>query len=249
MNNENIVYGIHAVEELLKSRISSIDHIYFDKDRKSMPLFNLIKLCRKERLSYNLIPEMKLQQIAGSPKHQGVAAVCSIKPYCGIDELKQRISSKKNPLLVIAASVEDPGNLGAIIRSCVSFGVDGLILERKNTAPLNAAVAKSSAGMIEHLCISRPKNLEAIIGNFASEGFTIAGAEVEKGGLPGEIDLTGPLILIAGGEHKGIPPYLAKQCTKFITIPLSDSAQSLNVSAATAVLLYECARQRNFTYQ
>jgi len=248
INDENYLYGIHAVEEVLKNRLSSVDHVYFDKDRKSQQLFNLIKICRKERLSYNLVPELKLRQLSGTTKHQGVIAICSVKPYCTPDELKQRVSSILNPLLVLPASVEDPGNLGTIIRSCVSFGVDALLLERKNTSPLNAAVAKSSAGMIEHLCIARPKNLEAIVGDYVANGFTMIGTDVNKGDNPQQVNFTGPTILVVGGEHRGIPPYLIKHCTKLISIPLSSQAQSLNVSAATAALLYESARQRNFIY-
>ena len=147
---------------------------------------------------------------------------------------------------MIAASVEDPSNLGAIIRSCVAFNVDALLLERKNTAPLNASAAKSSAGMIEHLCISRPKNLEGLVAEFASGGYAIAGAIANDGAAPETVDMTGPFVLILGGEHRGIPPYLARLCNRKIAIPISGKAQSLNVSAAGAVLMYECSRQRKF---
>lgn len=244
MQSENFIYGIHAVEELLNTRIQSIDHIYFDKEKRNQALFNLMKQCRKNRLAYNLVPEMRLQQLSGTTKHQGVVALCSVKEYCSIEELHQKLSTKAAPLLLIPASVEDPGNLGTIIRSSVAFNVDALILERKNSAPLNAAVAKSSAGMVEHICIARPKNLESIISEFVQRGYSVVGADVHKGKKPSDINLKGPLILILGGEHRGIPPYLNKLCTDFVNIPINETAQSLNVSAATAVLLYECSRQR-----
>jgi 23S rRNA (guanosine2251-2'-O)-methyltransferase len=175
-------------------------------------------------------------------------ALCSVKEYCSIEKLHQILANKENPLLLIPASVEDPGNLGTIIRSSVAFGVDALILERKNTAPLNAAVAKSSAGMIEHICISRPKNLEGIVSEFAQKGYSVIGADVHKGKKPSELNLKGPLLLILGGEHRGIPPYLSRLCTDYVSIPINKTAQSLNVSAATAVLLYECASQREFKF-
>ncbi|NLE01657.1 MAG: RNA methyltransferase, partial [Fibrobacter sp.] len=196
-----------------------------------------------------LVPGFKLQQLAQTTKHQGVVALCSIKPYSTIEELKKDISNKTNPLLLLPASVEDPGNLGSIIRSSVAFGVDALMLERKNTAPLNAAVAKSAAGMLEHMRICRPKNLEAIVKDFVSEGFSVVGADVEKGKKPADIDLNKKTILVLGGEHRGIPPYLNRLCTDFVYIPINQTVQSLNVSAATAALLYECARQRGFNYQ
>jgi 23S rRNA (guanosine2251-2'-O)-methyltransferase len=246
MEQEQIIYGIHAIEELLQNRISSIDHIYFDQNKKSTALFNLMKICRKERLSYNLIPEIRLNHLAGTDKHQGVVAQCSAKPYSTIEDIQTKISGlNRSPLFLIPASVEDPGNLGAIIRSCAAFSVDALLLERKNTAPLNASVAKSAAGMLEHVTISRPKNLEQIVENFKTEGFAIIGAEMEGGKAPDKIDFTKPCIIILGGENRGIPPYLKKQCTEYVSIPIAQQVQSLNVSAATAVLLYECNRQRN----
>jgi 23S rRNA (guanosine2251-2'-O)-methyltransferase len=248
MYQENSIYGIHAVEELIEKRLLSIDHIYFNNDSKNPQVFNLIKICRKERLSYNLVPESKLNQLAKTTKHQGVVAVCSIKPYCSVEELYKIASHKKNALFLIPASVEDPQNLGAIIRSSVAFGVDSLILERKHTAPLNAAVAKSSAGMVEHMCIARPKNLEKIVSDFISRGFSVIGADVKKGEIPQNVDFCGPVILVLGGEHRSIPPYLSRLCTDFVSIPITPAAQSLNVSAASAVLLYESAKQRGFNY-
>ena len=243
-SNVSIVYGIHAVETLLTTRQDSIDHLYFDKTKRSQPLFNIMKICRKERLSYNLVPPLKLQQVAGTENHQGIVAVCSVKPYCTIETLEKKIEGKKAPLFMLAASIEDPGNLGALIRSCVAFNVDALFLERKNTAPLSPVVAKCSAGTVEHLDILRPKNLEGIVESFRAKGVCIVGAHARKGAPPDTIDLTGPTMFIIGGEHRGIPPYLEKLCTCFASVPLNKLAQSLNASAAVAVMLYECNRQR-----
>jgi len=242
--SETIVYGIHAVEELLKERLEAIDHIYFDNAKRSSQIFNLMKTCRKERLAYNLVPSLRLNQIAGLDKHQGVVAVCSVQPYCSLEELAKKVADKKSPLFVLSASIEDPGNLGALIRSCVAFGVDALFLERRHTSPLSPAAAKSSAGMIGHLTILRPKNLEGIIRDYATLGFSVVGAHAGKGMLPDVLDLSGPTIIILGGEHRGIPPYLEKLCTVFASIPIEEQAGSLNVSAAGAVLLYEARRQR-----
>lgn len=245
METPMAVYGIHAVEGLLTKRLEAIDHVYFDKTKRSTPLFNLIKICRKERLAYNLVPPLKVSQLAGTDKHQGVAALCSFLPYCSPEELKTRIAGKTAPLFVVAASIEDPQNLGALIRSCVAFGVDALFLERKNTAPLSPAVAKASAGTIEHCTILRPKNLEGIIREYGESGFAIVGTHAARGVPPGEIDFKKSIIIILGGEHRGIPPYLEKLCTRFTSVPIDTRVNSLNVSAAGAVMLYECARQRN----
>lgn len=245
MDTSTVIYGIHAIEELLATRLESIDHIYFDKTKISPQLFSLMKICRKERLAYNLVPPLKLEQLTGTDKHQGVAAVRSIQPYCTPEELKKLTAGKAAPLFVLAASVEDPQNLGALIRSCVAFGADALFLERKNTAPLSPAVAKSSAGMAEHCTIVRPKNLEGIIREYRDAGFAVVGTHASKGASPQQIDVTGPTIIVLGGEHRGIPPYLEKLCTCFASIPIDKRVPSLNVSAAGAVMLYECRRQRN----
>lgn len=244
MNTEQILYGIHPVSELLQTRISSIDHIFIDKDKKSSALFELMKICRKERLDYHLVPEMRLRQLAGSANHQGIIAQCSVIPYCSAEELREKLQGIISPLLVLPASIEDTGNLGAVIRSAVALGANGLLLERKHTAPLNAAVAKSSAGMIEHLPIARPKNLEGLITSFIEAGYAVLGAEMLRGKHPQEVDCTGPTILVLGGEHRGIPPYLSRLCTGFLSIPMSSSAHSLNVSVTGAILLYEVSRQR-----
>ena len=246
MQSENYIYGIHAVEELLNTRIQSIDHIYFDKDKKSANLFNLMKICRKERLAYNLVPESKLQQLAGTTKHQGIVALCSVKEYCSIEKLHQILANKENPLLLIPASVEDPGNLGTIIRSSVAFGVDALILEKKH-CPLMQQWQKFCWYDRTYLHL-QTKNLEGIVSEFAQKGYSVVGADVHKGKKPSELNLKGPLLLILGGEHRGIPPYLSRLCTDYVSIPINKTAQSLNVSAATAVLLYECASQREFKF-
>ena len=242
------IYGIHPVEELLAARRQDVEHIYFDKDKRSQPLFELLRTCRRDRMSYNLVPEAKLDALAGTRRHQGVVAFCSVRPYEGVEAIEGIVSAKAAPLFVVAASIEDPGNLGAIIRSCVCLGTDALLLERKNTVPLNAAVAKSSAGMFERLCIVKPRNLEGLIADLSgARGFSVVGAAVEGGVPPEKHDFRRPTVLVTGGEHRGIPPYLQKRCAAFVTIPMAPQGQSLNASVAAAVLLYEAARQRRFS--
>jgi len=250
MNDDVPIYGIHPVEELLAARRQDIEHVYFDKEKKSAALFNILRICRRERLSYNLVPEAKLNSLAQTMKHQGVVAFCSSRPYNDTEDLEGIIRAKSAPLFVVAASIEDPGNLGAIIRSCVCLGADALLLERKNTVPLNAAVARSSAGMIEHLCIVKPRNLEGLIGDLAKRGFSVVGADVDndknKAVSPDKFDFKKPAILVIGGENRGIPPYLQKLCGQTVSIPMTPQGQSLNASVAAGVLIYECMRQRGF---
>ncbi|MCX7726355.1 MAG: 23S rRNA (guanosine(2251)-2'-O)-methyltransferase RlmB [Chitinispirillaceae bacterium] len=243
---KQIIYGINAVREFLERDINSIEHIYFRAGSKNSKIIELINKCRDEKLPYNLLPEKKINSIAGTLEHQGVVAFLSFVPYISLEEFYKIIKEKKEPpLLLLPASVEDPQNLGAIIRSAVAFGVDILLLEKKYTAPLNATVAKTSAGMISHIPIFRPKNLESLIEELSSNGFQIVGAESVKGKTPPEINFTLPTLLIMGGENRAIPPYLLKKCNKIVSIPITQKVSSLNVSAATAILLYEISNQRS----
>jgi 23S rRNA (guanosine2251-2'-O)-methyltransferase len=239
------VYGIHPVEELLSARRRDVERVYFEQDRRSQPLFELLKICRRERMAYSFVPEAKLDALAGTRKHQGVAAFCCARPYDGAEAIDGIILAKAAPLFLVAASIEDPGNLGAIIRSCVCLGADALLLERKNTVPLNASTAKSSAGMLERLKIVKPRNLEGLIKGLADDkNFSVIGAEAQGGFNPSGVDFKKPTVLITGGEHRGIPPYLQRLCAATVTIPMAPEGQSLNASVAVAVLLYEVARQR-----
>jgi 23S rRNA (guanosine2251-2'-O)-methyltransferase len=248
--NSTVFTGIHAVEELIRTRPQEVDRIYFSQELHAGALFELQKYCKRQKLHYQIVPSTRLTEICGSPRHQGVAALCSAKPFALMEELLDAAGRKPAvPLFLLAASVEDPHNLGAVIRSAVAFGVDGLILERKNTVALNATVAKTSAGMLEHMAIAKPTNLEKTVESLSGAGYAIVGAEGEGGSNPSQIDFRGPTLLIVGGEHRGIPPYLRKRCTAFVRIPTAATVPSLNLASAASILLYEIGRQRGFAFQ
>jgi 23S rRNA (guanosine2251-2'-O)-methyltransferase len=243
--NETLLYGIHAVQEAVASRPNSLDRIYFDNSVHSPQLFELLKTCRSLRLAYQVVPQERMRELAGSAKHQGVIATCPAKDYADIETVLASLPGVERPLLFVPASIEDPRNLGAVVRSCVAFGVNAILLEHRNTAPLTAVVAKASAGMLEHIPLCRPRNLERILTGLRDSGYAIVGMEAGAAKTPGEANLTGPLVLISGGEHRGVPSYLRKICTDMVGIPVSDKARSLNVSVAAGIVLYECSRQRN----
>jgi 23S rRNA (guanosine2251-2'-O)-methyltransferase len=241
---DSVVCGIHAAAEIIASGADRIDHVYFEQDRRSAELFELMKSCRRQRLSYSAVPAARLNLLAGTPRHQGVVVACSAKAYASADELDAIVRAAPAPLLFLPASIEDPRNLGALIRTCAAFGVHAMLLERKNTAPLSDIVARAAAGALEHMPIVKPRNLEGVVAGFRERGFRIVGAAGGAHTPPHAVDLTGPALIITGGEHRGIPPYLEKQCTDLVGIPMSQMVHSLNVSVAGAVLLYETMRQR-----
>lgn len=246
-SGDNIIYGIHAVEELIEARRNEIERIYVVQEKSGGKPFEILKYARKLRIPCQVIPEERLEKLTRSRKHQGVAALCSVKPYEEITDLRKRLKDKDTaPLLLLPASVEDPGNMGAIIRSAVALGVDAILLERKRSVPINATVSKTSAGLVEQMALVKPKNLEGEIEQFAKDGYEIIGAMGGDFPSPDKLDFSKPTIIVTGGEHKGIPPYLQKRCTNFTAIPMSEKAESFNVSNAAAIVLYEAARQRGF---
>jgi 23S rRNA (guanosine2251-2'-O)-methyltransferase len=194
-----------------------------------------------------MVPVQRLDALAGTTKHQGVVVMCGVKAYSTVESLLDSLKAASSPpLLVVPASMEDPRNLGSLIRSCVAFGVNGLLLERKNTALLGDVVAKTSAGMMEHLTIVKPKNLEGMLIDLKTRGYGVTGASQGSPLAPERVDFTGPSIIVIGGENRDIPPYLLRLCTHLVGIPISPVAQSLNATVAGSILLYECRRQRGF---
>ena len=246
----DVVFGIHAVADLIANRPNEVECLYFDKARAtSGKTYAMLKMCRKQKINCRCIPGIGLAKMAGTTKHQGVAALCSVKPYDSIENVLERVGSQKSPpVLLIPASIEDPGNLGAIIRSGAAFGVAAVLVERSHTAPLSRAVAKAAAGTLERMPVARPTNLAAHIENLRSQGYRIVGATAGADAKPQDIDLTGPTAIILGGEHRDIPPYLKRVCSDLVVIPSVPGAETLNVAAAGAILLYEVARQRGYAF-
>ena len=243
--NPQLVYGIHAVEELVAHSPLAIDKIYFTDKQKKGGLFELMKTVKKNKISYANIPDAKLNSMCGYAPHQGVVAFRTVRNYDEIEKLWENISVDDNPLILIPAGLADPGNLGAIIRSSVAFNVTAILLERKGTVPLNGTVAKTSAGMIEQMTLIKPRALENVVKDLKLQGFVVYGADGSGKKRPGDLDWKKPTVLIMGSEHDGIPPYLAKLCDNFASIPMTAGVDSLNVSVATGILLYEALAQRS----
>lgn len=245
-SSETVVFGVHAVSELLATRPEAVDRVYFIMgERQSSALFNIVKECRRHRRPYQHVPVTRLDHLSDRGNHQGVVALCAAKEFEPIEPLLERLCGATAPQVVLVpASVEDPGNLGAIIRSGAAFGVGAVLLETHNTAPLGATVAKTSAGMLERVSVSRPRALGDIIGRLRDSGFAVVGAEAQGKTALSTCNLSGNCVIILGGENRGIPPYLRKQCSSLVSIPIVPDVNSLNISVAAGILLYECVRQR-----
>jgi 23S rRNA (guanosine2251-2'-O)-methyltransferase len=185
-------------------------------------------------------PAQELERICGSPDHQGVVAEVDPYPYAGAGELLR----KENALLVALDQVQDPRNLGAVARSAEAAGAGGLVVPERRAAEVTAVACKASAGAVEHLPIARVRNLADWLAEAKQAGFWLWGADASAGQAPWDVDLSGPTVLVLGGEGKGIRPRVASACDGQIALPQAGRTASLNVSAAATALLFEAVRQR-----
>lgn len=182
----------------------------------------------------------ELERLCGSPDHQGVVAEVDPYPYVGAGELLL----KENALLVALDQVQDPRNLGAVARSAEAAGAAGLVVPERRSAEVTAVACKASAGAVEHLPIARTRNLADWLAEAKQAGFWLWGADADAPQAPWGVDLTGPTVLVLGGEGKGIRPRVASACDGLVAFPQRGKVESLNVSAAAAALVFEALRQR-----
>lgn len=186
-------------------------------------------------------PAEELERRCGSPDHQGVVAEVDPYPYADPAQLLR----VDDALIVALDQVQDPRNLGAVCRSAEAAGAAGLVIPERRSAEVTAVACKASAGAVEHLPVARVRNLADWLAEAKEAGFWIWGADAEAEQRPWAVDLSGPTVLVLGGEGKGIRPRVAGACDGLISLPQRGRVASLNVSAAATALLFEALRQRD----
>lgn len=182
----------------------------------------------------------ELERLCGSPDHQGAVAEVDPYPYADANSLLRR----EGALLVALDQVQDPRNLGAVCRSAELAGAAGVVFPERRSAEVTAVACKASAGAVEHLEVARVRNLADWLAEAKTAGFWIWGADAGASQAPWDTDLSGPTILVLGGEGKGIRPRVASACDGLVAFPQAGKVESLNVSAAASALLFEAVRQR-----
>lgn len=200
---------------------------------------------KKKGIKVSQVPFEKFRQITQSKVAQGVAASKSEQKYYDLYEIIAESKKSQYPLLLILDSIQDTHNVGAILRSADCSGVDGIIITKNNSAPINETVVKTSAGASEHVKITLINNLAQTIDELKKKGFWIVGSYLEGAKAYTSVDYKIPLAVIVGNEEKGIRKLTADKCDHLVRIPMKGKIQSLNVSVATGVLLFEILRQRN----
>ena len=239
----NLIYGINAVTEALKARGRAFEWVGVAKERHDLRLQRVIDECRRQAVAVRFLPRAELDRMAGHNGHQGVVAVTSAKQYSDVDDV---LAAKRgtHSLVVVLDGVEDPHNLGAILRTADAAGADGVVIPERRAAGVTAAVAKVSAGASEHLPIAKVTNIARTLEELKSNNLWIVGLD-ERGSQSYEsLDYKMDCALVMGAEGKGLHDLVRKRCDFLVSIPMLGKVASLNVSVAAGVVLYEILRQR-----
>jgi len=241
--SEHVVYGRNAVLELLQKKPESIEKIYFQFNTAHPKLKEIVITARRLKLVTGKARLDKLNQIAGTTKHQGVCALISTVSFYSLDDI---LAAPRNtfPLLVVLQGLEDPHNVGAIIRTAEAAAADAVVLIEGRGAPVNAAVHKASAGALSHMRLCKVKSLVRTLEYLRERHFRVYAADMDAELNYTETDLKGPTVLVLGAEGSGLSPEAMRHCDSRVRIPIAGCVESLNVSVTAGILLYEAMRQR-----
>ncbi len=241
---EGVIAGRNAVIELLKSG-RCIDKLYVKKGELEGSAKLIVSEAAARGIPVIETERSGLDRLSGGGTHQGVVAVAAAKDYVGIDDIL-RIAEERNeaPFIVILDGIEDPYNLGAIIRTAECAGVHGVIIPKRRSALLSAAAEKASAGALEYMAVAKVSNLTFAVDELKKAGLWIYGAEADGQAIH-KTDVSGPAAFVFGSEGEGISPLLRSKCDFVVSVDLKGKINSLNVSAAAAVVLFEACSQRD----
>jgi len=233
------IFRLNPVLEALHSSAARINKILIEKGNHSRKVGEIVRLARERNIPCVFVPQSKLDQQV--PGHQGVLALLSVKPFVSVEEI---LVKAKNPFLVLLDEVEDPQNLGAIIRSAEGAGAHGLIIPARRSAGMTEAVLSVSAGAAEYLPVTRVTNLAQTMDELKKRGLWLVGAEGGGKEYWHQFDYTIPVGIVLGSEGRGLRRLVREKCDKVLSIPLFGHLRSLNVASAAAIFFFEVVRQR-----
>ena len=238
---EDVIAGRNAVNEALKSG-RAIDSVWVSKGEHGGNLPVLIALCRKKDIPVKEVDSRKMDTLARN--HQGIIAFAACKEYATLADLYKAAADKnEDPFFVILDELEDPHNLGAILRTAEAAGAHGVIIPKRRAVGLTATVYKASAGAVEYVPVARVTNLTETIKELKKKGIWVYGLDMDgQNWCSG--DLTGGIAVVVGSEGRGISRLVREQCDGIISLPMNGNINSLNASVACGIVLYEVARQR-----
>jgi 23S rRNA (guanosine2251-2'-O)-methyltransferase len=241
--NDDLLWGINTVQEALRHNSRSVSEILIQKGKAGSKLQDIIDMARQEKVRVRFVEQDRLG-VPRSCRHQGVVARQTEASLVLLDELLEQALTGSGRILLLD-SIQDPRNLGSILRSALAAGFQNIILTRERSAPLSGTVARTSAGAVSQLRICQVVNLADTLKLLKEKGFWIYGSVAERSGQSiYEADFSGRLGLVIGSEGKGIRPLVKKQCDHLVTIPMATDFDSLNASVAAALIMFEVVRQQ-----
>ena len=233
------VFRLNPIIEILRGSSGRIQKIFVQKEQGPQRIGEVIHLAKARGIPFVFVPRVKLDEIA--PGHQGAVAVLAASEFVAIEDI---LAASEKPFLVLLDEVEDPQNLGAIIRTAEAAGADGLVLTERHSAGVTETVMQVSAGAAAHLPVARIKNLAQTMEDLKKRGLWLVGAEAGSPDTWFDFDYTVPVGIVLGSEGRGLRRLTREKCDKLLSIPLLGRVNSLNVGAAAAVFLFEVVRQR-----
>lgn len=241
-DNENIVAGRNPVIEVLKSG-RGVEKLFVIKEAEGS-LKMIIGMARDRGIVVSEVDRKKLDEMSGTESNQGVVAIVSPYEYSSIDDMLQYAKQKdEDPFLLLLDEIEDPYNMGSIIRSANVFGAHGVLIPKRRSALITATVSKASAGAVEHTKIAKVTNINQTIKELKDKGLWVIGADMD-GENCYKTNLKGPAALVIGSEGKGISRLVKENCDIVVSIPMKGEINSLNASVAAGIIMYEVQRQR-----
>ncbi len=242
---EDQVEGRNAVLELLESG-KDINKIFIEKGDKQGSINKIIRIAKERKIVITEIDKSKFNVMAQTANPQGVIAVVPPFDYCDIYDIISLAKEKKEDLFVlILDGIEDPHNLGSIIRTAETAGVHGIIIPKRRAASVNSTVVKVSAGAVEYMKIARVNNINDAINTLKKEGVWICGTDIDTNKYYYNQDLTGPLAIVIGSEGYGMSRLVKENCDFLVKIPMKGKITSLNASVSTGIVVYEAVKQKN----
>ncbi|MGH9684934.1 MAG: 23S rRNA (guanosine(2251)-2'-O)-methyltransferase RlmB [Candidatus Acidiferrales bacterium] len=241
----NWLTGFHAVEEALTAG-RALDRIVIARGRHGDRVEAVVRLAKSRSVPVRFEDRQQIDRLAGTREHQGVAALAAAKPAVELEDILRAgvRNGAASGLLVLLDGVEDPHNLGAIVRTALAAGADGVVIPERRAAGLTDTVERASAGALAHLPVARVKNLVRAMEEMKEAGYWLVGLDERAEKRYTEVDLQGPVGIVLGSEGEGLHELTRKRCDFLVSLPTAGPVRSLNVSVAAGVMLFEVIRQR-----
>ncbi|MEE3333742.1 MAG: 23S rRNA (guanosine(2251)-2'-O)-methyltransferase RlmB [Ruminococcus sp.] len=240
---DDLVFGRNPVSEAIRSS-RAVDRILVAKGARTGAIVGILAKAKKKNIPIKDVDPKKLDYMTGGANHQGIAAYCAVKEYSSVDDIFDLADNRgEKPFIIILDEIEDPHNLGAILRTAECTGAHGVIIPKRRSAALSYAVGKASAGAVEYVPVARVTNISNTIEDLKKRGLWVYGADM-NGTNYRDCDFSGAVALVIGNEGKGIGRLVREKCDEIVSLPMKGKINSLNASVAAGVLMYEIASKR-----